>query len=254
MSKTHQLTDPLTRQIRRERAPKRLIVIPARMASRRLPGKPLVDIAGRSLLEWTCRAASRVPDAQVVVASPDREVCREARRIGVLWMPTSELHPTATHRAAEIVSRSDLPGNCAVAVWGVGEPLVDPRDVAGLLGWIESGVGPHWKLGALVAPLDDEVRRHPETIKAAVSLDRCHWFSRAPMLGSMGSPFVFGYSRGTLVEIVGHQPSELSEAEDLEQLTWIEAGWAVTALAIPELPPSVRGPEDLERVRKELIQ
>lgn len=252
MSDLHLIPDPGEAKIRRAPDPVRLIVIPARMASRRLPGKPLVRIAGRSLLEWTVRAARRVPGACVAVTSPDREICHEAALIGCQWMPSSDRHPAGTYRAAEIVERARLPKDSAVVVWQVDEPLVHPGDVSGLFDWLLSGPFRRRKIGTLVAPIDDEGRKHPDTVKVAVSLDRCHWFSRAPLLGSMAHVGVYGFAPEALLELVEIPPSGLAEEESLEQLTWIEAGWEIAALSVPELPPSVNAPEDLEPVRRRL--
>ncbi|RYG87830.1 3-deoxy-manno-octulosonate cytidylyltransferase, partial [bacterium] len=104
-----------------------LIVVPARMASMRFPGKPLTVLAGKPMIQWVVEAAERAElGAEVVVATPDPEIAEAARGFGAQVEMTSLEHPSGTDRLAEVASRRDA--DVYVNVQG-DEPLIDPMTI-----------------------------------------------------------------------------------------------------------------------------
>lgn len=227
-----------------------VIVIPARMESTRLPGKPLLKVRNEhTLLELTWRRAKATIATHVLITSPDKAILQEAEKIGAAWYPSTAEQPTGTHRVAEVVevmSRKETPD--IIINWQVDEPLVDPRDVDGLIRWI--GNQGEEAIGTLVAPLPPALVDDGNTVKVAVSRDECHWFSRAPLEGAMAHCGIYGFGLQALTDATSYEPSGLSEAASLEQLTWLEAGLTIHALGISALPLSINTAEDMRKLRQ----
>lgn len=225
---------------------KSMIVIPARMESSRLPGKPLLMAGGKSLLQWTYERAKQVGSDAVFVGSSDREVIRHCLDHDIKCMKTGE-HPTGTHRVAEIESRYVVLD--VIINWQVDEPLVPPAAVRGLIDqtWED-------RITTLSAPIQGEMVDDPNIVKVVVGArNRCHWFSRAGMAGALAHCGVYGFPRNILERLGKISPSKLSLAELLEQLTWLEDNQDVLAFCMPELPLSINTPADWIKF-KELVE
>lgn len=226
-----------------------VIVIPARMESKRLPGKPLLEAGGLTLLEWTYQRAKGTCADYVIVTSPDRCICQHCQDSGIPWRPSGN-KPTGTHRVAE-VARAFKPdsGVGLVLNWQVDEPLVPAKAVDLMIRLHRDGRS---AIGTLVCSslVDDRQEANPHVTKVAMSNGKCHWFSRAPMASAYCHVGVYAFSIDTLVQVGNLPLSKYSIAEGLEQLAWIEAGFQVTSTVISELPLSVNTPEDFAKFRE----
>lgn len=214
--------------------PKSLIIIPARMGSGRLPGKPLITAGEKALVCWTYEQAEKVQNSTVVVATPDSEISQYCEVRGILCFITNHEHPTGTHRCAEVANGSwkIIPTDVDVIVnWQCDEPLVDPGDVEKMILSAPNWIAPIRTLVSKRFPDEDPLR--PDSVKAVVSdTGRCLWFSRAPLAGALYHIGVYAYSLQALNAITLHQPTRLSLAERLEQLSWIERGHTIEAVEI----------------------
>lgn len=233
-----------------ENEKKVVAIIPARMASTRLPGKPMIEIKGKPLLWHTYMAAKACKSIwKVLVTSPDKSINQWCEDNGLAWFPSTPRCPTGTHRCAEVASLMDkkLGDDYVVVNWQVDEPMVEPEWVDLL---VESYAADRTSdVGTLVAPANPELYADRDTVKVAVSYySQCMWFSRAPMAGADVHCGVYVYSYDVLRKLGRLQGTKLSESESLEQLAWIENAFWIDAIRIPRLPLSVNSPRDLERL------
>jgi 3-deoxy-manno-octulosonate cytidylyltransferase (CMP-KDO synthetase) len=227
---------------------KTLVVIPARMASKRLPGKPLLMAGGQALVHWTYAQAKNTKADHVVVATPDREIGRYCRDNDITWMTTSEDHPNGTSRCWEIVEKSKVEFD-RVVNWQVDEPCVNPSDVDMLLKPRRLG-----EVGTLAFPAC-HFPHDPNVVKVVYSCGKCHWFSRAPMRGAGTHIGVYSFSPSDLSKLAMQKPSCYGRAENLEQLTWMETGYELWLWEVGgDGPPlSVNSQDDWDRF-KELVE
>lgn len=230
-----------------------VIVIPARHASTRLPGKPLADILGKPMIQHVFERASQVPGVErVLVATDDERVAAAVRGFGGEVVMTSPEHPSGTDRLVEVMGRVDA--DVYVNVQG-DEPLVRPADLAML---VEAMRDPAVAVGTLCHDIDAAEARNPNTVK--VVLDNAGdalYFSRSPIpyprdpdsaryLKHVG---VYAYRREVLAGYSGLPRPMLETAELLEQLRLMAAGIRLRVLRVAPTGPGVDTPECLERVR-----
>ena len=220
------------------------IVIPARMESRRLPGKPLLKMAdGRTVLEATWAAARQV-SRYVHVASPDPEIRDECARIRASFLGSLNF-PTGTHRCADAIRGWDWSG--VVVNWQVDEPRVPPA-------WVEMLVrellGSDFRIATLIAAptglkefLEDENR---VKVWQGGDPELCAGFSRRDDSASFEHVGIYAFRPDALRELGRLPPSERSAAESLEQIAWLEAGYRILAVECPgPAPRAVNVEEDL---------
>lgn len=215
-----------------------IVVIPARMGSRRLPGKPLADLDGLPMIEHVRRRASRSASVErVLVATDDPRIAEVVRCHGgeaVLTGPAS----SGTHRVALAVGELDAP---VVNVQG-DMPLLDPAHVDAVAGLLDARagiatLGARWPEGA---PLDD-----PALVKVLDGPD----FTRRSVPGALLHVGIYGFAPGALMRAVEAPRSRRCVDEDLEQLAWIDAGMRVVVGAVGRASPSVDTPGQLEALR-----
>jgi 3-deoxy-manno-octulosonate cytidylyltransferase (CMP-KDO synthetase) len=225
-----------------------LIVIPVRLQSGRLPRKPLLEAAGKSILRWTYGQAADT-GFRVTVATSDQEILSHCRLFGMNCTITRSDHRNGTSRCAE--AAKDL-GADVIVNWQCDEPLIEPDDVIRLVNNI--GVAT-WPIATLVGPA--ALPQHltdPNIVKVVISdRQRCHWFSRAPMSGSMVHYGVYALQMRTLLNIGALPPSRSSMCENLEQLTWIDNDWPIRSVPVYDYHVSINTVEDLnemERMKK----
>lgn len=235
------------------------VVIPARFASSRFPGKPLVLLAGRTVLEHVWRQAGKSRAADVVVATDDERVAAAARGMGADVLMTRDSHRSGTERAAEVAQvRGWADDDVVVNVQG-DAPLIPPSaidQVAELL-----AAWPGAAIATLCTPIwaiEDYLSAH--VVKVVCDRDgRALYFSRSPIPatshsgpgdvpGSFRHVGLYAYRAGALRRVAAAPPCALEVSESLEQLRALWLGLEIrVALARDLLGPDVDTPEDLDR-------
>ena len=241
---------------------KRVIgVIPSRWASTRLPGKPLVEIAGKPMIQ---RVAEQVVKAKaldgVIVATDDQRIVDAVASFGIPGVKavmTREDHPSGTDRIAEAVAGED----CDVVINIQGdEPLMDPALIDRLGGVMLSG---DWDMATAATPiLNDEDLKDPGVVKAVFGRDgQALYFSRAPIpferdagTDASGAHFrhigIYAYRRDYLLRLVEEPPCRLETLEKLEQLRALHIGCRMNVLEVDDVGIGVDTPEDVKKVEQ----
>lgn len=236
---------------------KSVVVIPARMASTRLPGKPLADIHGRPMIAWMVELAKRANAGPVLVAAAEPEVAGAARAAGAEVAMTDPDLPSGSDRVHAALQAFDPNGAYDVAVNLQGDmPTMRSEDVAKALAALRDGAD----IATLVSPSTDAgERENPNVVKAIRAADgRCLAFTRAPAPWGEG-PIerhvgIYVYKRDALARFVAAPPSPLELREKLEQLRALEMGMTIRADAISDFPKGVDSPPDLEAARAVLAK
>lgn len=237
-------------------------VIPARYASTRLPGKPLVSIAGKPLIQWVWEAvqACRELDA-VIVATDDERIQSACAKFGAQVVMTSPNCHTGSDRIAEAIRKVDH--GIVVNIQG-DEPLIDPETIDQcvrlLRDDVEAGV-----VSAMTPFQSEEDYTQPHMVKVVTdSLGYAMYFSRAPIPDvrrlseselkavppAMKHVGLYVYRRRALEQFVVLPPSRYEEVEKLEQLRLLEAGIRIRMIQVKEAAVGVDTPEDVSRVEK----
>jgi len=238
------------------------VVIPARFASTRLPGKPLALLADTPLILHVHRLALRSGAGEVVIATDDariRDVCAQA---GAEVEMTEERHPSGTDRIAEVAARRGwAPDAIVVNVQG-DEPLLPPALIAQVVGLLESDRGA--AIATLATPIATAAEYgDPNVVKVvAASGGRALYFSRAPIPferdGGAPQPArtrrhlgLYAYRVEALRRLSAAPPSPLELAERLEQLRALQMGLAIAVADAVEAPGmGIDTPEDLARAER----
>ncbi len=242
-----------------------IVLIPARHASTRLPGKPLADIAGKPMVVRVAERAMRSGAARVVVATDDARVRAAVAAHGIDVCMTRDDHLTGTDRLAEAAVQLGLRDDQIVVNVQGDEPLLDPvlmRRMADLL-----AARPDAAIATACHPLDDPAEAfNPNVVK--VVLDRggfALYFSRAaiphardprggwpPLYKHIG---VYAYRRAALATYVATPVSELEELEGLEQLRFLVAGVPIDVVEVATPSFTLRelnNPEDVSPIEDSL--
>ena len=232
-------------------------VIPARWASTRFPGKPLAELAGEPMIVHVVRRASEATTVDhVIVATDDERIGQAATSAGAEAVMTGEC-PSGTDRVAVAVA-DRVEWEIVVNVQG-DEPLLAGDNIDVLVEGLVENQGV--RMTTLCRPLEAERAEDPNAVKVVRDLKgRALYFSRSPIpyprhrevawklwrlhLG------IYGFRRDALAEFVALPPSELEQAEGLEQLRALENGIPILVLDAPHPAFGVDTPEDLERVEK----
>lgn len=242
-----------------------LCVLPARLRSERIPEKPLQEIAGRPLVEWGWRAASRVPGFdEVWVATDAEEVAAAVRGFGGRAVLTDPGHASGTDRVAEVAASPAAQGFDIVVNFQADELFVPPAPVERAVAAVRAGRAP---VATLAAPIRSEAEWRAEGVVKVVrgSGGRALYFSRAPVphprggtpdLGEGADPVflrhvgVYAFSREGLARWVALGPSRVEAVERLEQLRALEGGLPIHVVVGPPAEPGVDEPGDLERAAR----
>jgi 3-deoxy-manno-octulosonate cytidylyltransferase (CMP-KDO synthetase) len=234
-----------------------VIVIPARMASTRLPNKPLADIHGRPMIAWMVELARAARAGPVLVAAAESEIADAARQAGAEAVLTDPALPSGSDRVHAAINSFDPGGRFDVVVNLQGDmPTMRPDDVARAVAVI--GQGGH--IATLVSPSSDPADRdNPNVVKVIRAANRrCLAFTRAPAPWGEG-PIerhvgIYVYRRDALAQFVALAPSPLELREKLEQWRALEADMTIYADAIADFPKGVDSPADLEAARAALAR
>ncbi|MFZ2030658.1 MAG: 3-deoxy-manno-octulosonate cytidylyltransferase [Vitreimonas sp.] len=234
-----------------------VVVIPARMASTRLPGKPLADIVGKPMIAWMVELARAAQAGPVLVAAAEYEVAEAARKAGAEAVMTDPALPSGSDRVHAALKAFDPSNRFDVAINLQGDmPTMRPEDVALVL----AALKPSADIATLVSPSSDDAdRNNPNVVKAIRGVDgRCLAFTRAPAPWGDGPVErhvgIYAYRRAALARFVAARPSPLELREKLEQLRALEMGMSIFADAISDFPKGVDSPADLESARAILAE
>lgn len=243
------------------------VVIPARYASTRFPGKPLADIAGRPMIQHVYERALLSEAERVIVATDDQRIADVATGFGAEVCMTSADHPSGTDRLQEVVHKLGFYADDIVVNVQGDEPLIPPRVINQVAHNLkaESGAG----IATLSEPITDIESLLNSNVVKVVSDTRgmALYFSRAPIPWprdafakdptAMPSGYswqrhigIYAYRVKMLNEFVRWEPAPIEETECLEQLRAMWNGAKIHVDVADELPPAgVDTPEDLERLR-----
>ena len=239
--------------------PQVVVVIPARYASTRLPGKPLISLAGKPMIQRVFERCKQAQTAhRVLVATDDQRILDAVQSFGGEARMTRTDHRTGTERIAEVAVHE--PGEIFVNVQG-DEPLIDPVAIDTAVAALPED--PPAQVATVATPI-----RHagdimdPNVVKTVLDFDgNALYFSRAPI------PWVrdtqqkvhvkywkhlglYVFQRAALLEYPTLPHGELERVEQLEQLRWLENGWRIRVAEVSHDAVSVDVPEDAARVEK----
>ncbi len=237
-----------------------VVLIPARMASTRLPGKPLADIAGQPMIVHVLRQAQAAGVGPVVVATDSEAIAACVEKAGGRALMTRADHASGSDRIFEALETVDQRRQARIVVNVQGDlPTVAPSDIA-------AAIGPLADAAVDIGTLAGEIRRareHEHSDSNVVKVVgtpvgpgrlRALYFTRAsapwgdgPLYHHIG---VYAYRRETLARFVALPPSPLEQRERLEQLRALEAGMRIDVTIVDAVPAGVDTPDELERLRK----
>jgi 3-deoxy-manno-octulosonate cytidylyltransferase (CMP-KDO synthetase) len=234
-----------------------LILIPARMASTRLPGKPLADIAGLPMIVQVLRRAEAAQLGPVVVACDDEIIATAVEKAGGRAIMTRADHPSGSDRIFEALGVVDPKGRVRIVVNVQGDlPTIAPADIAAALVPLND---PAVDIATLAAEIHKtEERVNPNVVKVVGTLVvpgrlRALYFTRATAPAGDGPLYhhigLYAYRRAALERFVKLPPSPLEQREKLEQLRAVEAGMRIDVAIVETVPLGVDTPQDLETAR-----
>ena len=239
-----------------------LILVPARLASMRLPDKPLADIHGEAMIVHVWRRAMEAGIGPVVVAAAEPAIVAAIEAAGGRAVLTDPAHPSGSDRIHEALLRVDPEGRHDAIVNVQGDlPTIAPETIRASLEPLET---PEVDISTLVAEIvRDEERANPNVVKAVLSMrdearriGRALYFTRATAPTGPGPLFhhigLYAYRRAALTRFVALPPAPLERRERLEQLRALEADMRIDAIVVDAVPLGVDTPVDLERARQML--
>lgn len=238
----------------------KLGIIPARYASTRFPGKPLIDIDGKSMIqrvyEQACSAASL---DKVVIATDDQRIIKEIKRFGGEYVLTRPDHQSGTDRCAEVAQQMKE-FEVIINIQG-DEPYIDPIQIDLLSSCFTD---PNVELATLIKKIHSEEELFNHNIPKVVinAKQQAIYFSRHPIpfIRSTGPENwatahqfykhigIYGYTLDALLQITQLEPSTLELAESLEQLRWVENGYSIQTKITSLETIAVDTPEDLDKI------
>ena len=235
-----------------------VVVIPARMTARRLPGKPLADIRGAPMIVHVWRRAAEADLGPVVVACAEAEIADAVEAAGGRAVLTRPDHVSGSDRVFEAVEGIDEEGRFDAVINLQGDlPAIAPEAVGAVLAPLADEAV---DIGTLAAAAQPEERDDPNVVKAVVSLaagasiGRALYFSRAPVPFGDGPLYhhigIYAFRRAALARFVELPPGALEKRERLEQLRALENGMRIDAALVDTVPLGVDTPADLERARR----
>jgi 3-deoxy-manno-octulosonate cytidylyltransferase (CMP-KDO synthetase) len=237
-------------------------IIPARFASTRFPGKPLVDMGGKTMIQRVYEQVQKASTlTEAVVATDDNRIYDHVRAFGGNVCMTKSTHVSGTDRCFEALSLQTSLFDYVINVQG-DEPFIQPEQID-LLGKRLDG---RTEIATLVKAIEDpELLFNPNIVKAVVSkLSEALYFSRSPIPHIRNVPTdewttrhrfykhigMYAYRADVLEKITALEPGILEQAESLEQLRWLENGFRISIEETTAETIGIDTPEDLEKVKK----
>jgi 3-deoxy-manno-octulosonate cytidylyltransferase (CMP-KDO synthetase) len=239
-----------------------LVLIPARMAATRLPGKPLLDIAGVPMIVHVLRRAEAAQIGRVAVATDTPEIASVVTAHGGLAVMTSPNHPSGSDRIYEAMKILDPDGRCEIVINLQGDfPTITPDTIRAVLPPLDD---PAVDISTLASEIhSEEEDLAPSVVKAVGSPIgarrlRALYFTRATAPTGDGPRYhhigLYAYRRAALQRFVELPPSPLEKQEKLEQLRALEAGMRIDVTIVDTVPRGVDTPADLETARQILAK
>lgn len=234
-------------------------IIPARYNSSRFPGKPLIDLKGKTMIQRVYEGAKRSDLlSEVVVATDDQRIFDEVLRFGGKVVMTSSFHPSGTDRCGEVAAA--FPGIDVIVNIQGDEPLVDFRQLDMLIAAFSDTAVEIATLGIRDISMEDIL--NPNRIKIVVNeQNEALYFSRSPIpnfANAKGDPLaiypflrhigLYAYRTDILNKLVNLQPTTLENVESLEQLRWLYYGFPIRVVLTTIETPNIDVPEDVEKV------
>lgn len=233
-------------------------IIPARYESSRFPGKPLIDLKGKSMIRRVYEGAAKASKLdKVIVATDDARIYEEVKGFGGEVVMTSGEHTTGTERCGEVAAGVDA--DIIVNIQG-DEPLVDHRQLDALCGAFQ---GESVQIATLaIKKVTPEDIDNKNRIKIVLDKNRdAMYFSRSPIPSAINTieslDFyrhigLYAYRSDTLKDLVQLEPVALEKSESLEQLRWMYYGYKVRVVETEIETPNIDVPEDVDKVISEL--
>lgn len=243
-----------------------LIIIPARYASTRFPGKPLALLGGKPIIQWVVEQAERT-GAQVVVATDDKRIAEVVQDFGGRYVMTSPKHQTGTERIIEAYHNLGSDAEIVINLQG-DEPFVSPEQITSL---IEAFAHPSTEIATLAEAYpkttSNEELTQPHSVKVvygsegfALYFSRLpipylrgvenHWCSKHTYYKHIG---LYGFRASILPKLQTLAPAPSEQAESLEQLRWLEAGYHIRVMPTEHSTIGIDTPEDLERATQYIL-
>lgn len=235
------------------------VVIPARFASQRLPGKPLIDLAGKPMIQRVYEQAQLSQASRVVIATDDQRIADVVRSFGGECCMTRMDHVSGTDRVQEVTDALDLALDHLVINVQGDEPLIPPEVINQLANMLEHSPAPMATLAEPIETIEDLMDPNIVKVVTAENGDALY-FSRAPIpwdrdrlanqiaVGARRHIGIYGYRVSLLNEFITWPPSHLEKIEKLEQLRIMERGVRINVQsAVVSIPPGIDTASDLER-------
>ncbi|ASY64974.1 3-deoxy-manno-octulosonate cytidylyltransferase [Sinorhizobium sojae CCBAU 05684] len=242
----------------RENSVKSLVLIPARMASTRLPGKPLADICGLPMIVQVARRAQEADVGRIVVAVDQPEVFAAVSDAGFEAIMTRGDHQSGSDRIYEALTKADPEGEAEIVINVQGDlPTIEPGPIRAALKPLENAATDIATL--TVAITDEHEKTNPNVVKVvgsplSESRLRALYFTRTTAPYGAGPLYhhigLYAYRRKALETFVSLTPSTLEKRESLEQLRALEAGMRIDVEIVDSVPLGVDTPDDLEKARR----
>ncbi|NMM50541.1 3-deoxy-manno-octulosonate cytidylyltransferase [Marinigracilibium pacificum] len=239
-------------------------IIPARYSSTRFPGKPLVDIGGRSMVMRVFDQASKVAAiSKVIVATDDQRIFDHVYENGGTAVMTRDDHPSGTDRCNEAISGIEERFDFAINIQG-DEPFLKPEQINSLC----QVLTPEVEIGSMMKKISDEKDLfNPNVVKVVVSepgnalyfsrqtipyqrnAEKENWLENFSYFKHLG---IYAYRTDILSKLAALPEGKLEKAESLEQLRWLEKGYSIKMVETDIESIGIDTPEDLELVKKKL--
>jgi len=237
-------------------------IIPARFASTRFPGKPLVDLGGKPMIQRTYEQVKAVAGFdRIVIATDDQRIFDVALGFGAEVMMTAASHLTGTDRCAEVLSRLGESVDYVVNIQG-DEPFIEPEQLREIGAGFESGA----PILTLIKKIQDQetlfntntpkvicdetghaLYFSRQTIPFLRGVEPFDWLSKHTFFKHIG---LYAYRADVLPGLSALQPTSLELAESLEQLRWIQNGIQIKAIETQFETIGIDSPADLEKIQK----
>jgi 3-deoxy-manno-octulosonate cytidylyltransferase (CMP-KDO synthetase) len=244
----------------KEKTMRILGIIPARYGSSRFPGKPLIDLKGKPMIQRVVEGAAKSSLlTDLMVATDDQRIVEVVKGFGGKVQMTDSKHPTGTDRCAEILQSIFETYDVVINIQG-DEPLVDARQLDQLL---QAFTNPEVQIATLASrKIEMEDILNPNRIKVVVDKNQnALYFSRSPIpnfANSKGEPFeiypflrhigLYAYRSEVLLQLSQLEETQLEKIESLEQLRWLYNGYKIKVVETEIETPNIDTPEDVEKV------